>query len=336
MAALRDARRVIGGANLSIKTIINGIVRLAFVLVLLSVPLGLGAAPPSNPSVAVIYPDIREPFKGVFLQIIGGIDEVLKTPVKRYELNESNNVAAIESQLVQDHIDALIVLGRASVIAVEKMQNKWPTIVGAVSAGQVQTSRDFAGITLIPDPDMLFQRLKSLAPNIKRVTVIYGSERGPRAMEQAADAAKAHGLVLNALPAENLKEAATLYRSFLSESAADSDALWLLQDGSALDENTLLLAILKDAWEKNLVVFSSSPEHVKKGALFSLFPNNQAMGRSLATLTLGQLQEAPNKRPTMQPLRDLLIAINLRTAEHLGLRLQSHDMRKFDLVFPSP
>jgi len=38
----------------------------------------------------------------------------------------------------------------------------------------------------------------------------------------------------------------------------------------------------------------------------------------------------------IEPLRDLLIAVNLRTAEHLGLNLANNAKLKFDLTFPQP
>ncbi|MGZ8219113.1 ABC transporter substrate-binding protein [Methylomagnum sp.] len=337
MAGTPDTHCAARGSRLSIhKTIIIGLIRVGLLLPALLFSLNLMAATADEPSVAVLYPDIRDPFKGVFTQIIDGIDEVLKTPVKRYALGENDNFTAIEAQLEKDHTSAVIALGRAGLLAAEKIRGKWPTVVGAVSVRSEYGAHDFAGITLVPDPEALFRWLKVLAPNIKRVTVVYGNERGTRSMDRAVEAAKIHGLILNALPAENSREAAGLYRSFVSENSAESDALWLLKDDDALDENVLLPAILKDAWEKNLVVFSSAPEHVKKGALFSLYPDNHGMGRSLASLTLGQLQDGQAKRSSMQPLRDLLIAVNLRTAEHLGLHLPSHEKRKFDLVFPSP
>lgn len=298
--------------------------------------LNLMAASVEDPTVAVLYPDIREPFKAVFIQIIDGIEEVLKTPVKRYALGEADNLAAIEMQLEKDRTSAIIALGRGGLLAAETLRQKWPTVVGAVSVRPGAGSGDFTGITLVPDPEVLFRWLKELAPNIKRVHVAYGREQGSGGMDRAAEAAKMHGLILDAQPAENSREAASLYRTFVSESPPETDALWLLQDDASLDETILLPAILKDAWEKNLIVFSSAPEHVKKGALFSLYPDNQGMGRSLALLTLGQLQSGPAKHPVMQPLRDLLTTVNLRTAEHLGLRLLPHEKKKFDLVFPTP
>jgi putative ABC transport system substrate-binding protein len=305
-------------------------------LILLFWP-GVGCtAQADSPAIAVLYPDVREPYQGVFLRIIGGIEEGLKTPVKRYAVAETDKLAGLESELEKEHIRAVIALGRAGLAAAERLREKLPVVVGAVSNSPGTSAPAFPGITLSPDPDVLFDWLKQLAPEVRRVTVIYNQEHGEKAMDRAREAARTHGLTLNALPAENLRSAANLYRSFLSGVSEGSEALWLPQDESILDENSLLPVILKEAWDKNLVVFSSTPEYVKKGALFSLYPDNAGMGRSLAALALQQLQETRPRSSNMAPLRDLLIAVNLRTAEHLGLRFPIHEMHRFDLVFPTP
>lgn len=312
----------------------NGAPKLALAFVVLfglfTLTIGLGDVAP----IAVLYPNIREPYQGVFLKIISGIEEGIKAPVKRYPVDEAESLSTIESQLAREPPKAIIALGRGGLVAAEKLGNKWPIVVGAVLGTANSNTQNFSGITLEPDPDILFHWLNTLTPAVKRVTVVYNQKHGAQSMARAREAAKAHGLALNALPAENLRVAAGLYRNFLNESAASSEALWLLQDETTLDENALLPVILKEAWDKNLVVFSSTPDHVKKGALFSLYPDNVGMGRSLAALALEQAAQAKSR--TMQPLRDLLVAVNLRTAEHLGLRLPSHERHKFDMVFPSP
>ncbi|CAL1241448.1 ABC transporter substrate binding protein [Candidatus Methylocalor cossyra] len=289
-------------------------------------------------SVAVLYPNIREPYQSVFLQIVTGIEERLAVPVKRYPIMaDGDGWSALEQRLAKDNPRGIIALGRLGFEAAEKFAGRWPVIVGAVMPNPGQTTRGLSGITLAPDPASLFQWLVKLTPTVKRVTVIYNRRIGLDAMEHAQKAASLQGLTLNALPAENLREAAGLYRDFLEGSSLDArDSLWLLQDASIFDENALLPVILKEAWDKNLVVFSSTPEHVKKGALFSLYPDNFGLGRSLAALALEQFQDGRQRAGRLLPLRDLLIAVNLRTAEHLGLRFSGHERRQFDLVFPSP
>lgn len=308
-------------------------------LVLFSVLFWLGTACVAfadAPSVAVLYPNIREPYQGVFHKIINGIEEGLRSPVKRYALSESDSPENLASELDRDGIKAVITLGRAGLTAAEGLRGKLPIVVGAVSGATGPSATLFPGISLSPDPQALFDWLKQLAPGVRRVTVIYHPEHGEALIQRAREAAKPRGLSLNALSADNLRAAASLYRNFLSGITEPSEALWLLPDESTLDENALLPVILKEAWDKNLVIFSSTPEYVKKGALFSLYPDNIGMGRSLAALTLEQLQGTRQKSSNMLPLRDLLIAVNLRTAEHLGLRFPGHEMQRFDLVFPTP
>jgi putative tryptophan/tyrosine transport system substrate-binding protein len=89
--------------------------------------------------------------------------------------------------------------------------------------------------------------------------------------------------------------------------------------------------ILKEAWDKNLTVFSSSPNHVKRGALFSLYPDNVAMGRRLAAMARN---DAGAPKEAIVPLRDLQTAVNLRTADHLGLDLSRRDRSQYSLTYP--
>jgi putative ABC transport system substrate-binding protein len=290
-------------------------------------------APDSAP-VAVLYPDVREPYRAVFTNIVHGIEEGLDGPPSLHALGEGDDIQALGAQLAKNRVKAVIALGRIGLVAARKFPREMPVIVGAVLAPVTPGAPEFTGIALTPDPNALFDWLRNLAPEAKQVTVIYNPERDEWSIALAREAARQQGLALNALPTRNLREAAAQYRDFLSR-AREGEALWLPQDDSILDENTLLPVILKEAWDKNLVVFSSNPEHVKRGALFSLYPDNRGLGRSLAELTLERLKGQP-KPPAILALKALLIAVNARTAEHLGLRLTNQARRRFDLVFPSP
>lgn len=318
----------------------RGILRIPWLVLAAAMGLLLaGALRPASaesPTIAVVYPDVREPFLGVFLKIISGIEDGLNSPVKKYPLDDATNVPALASDLNRDHVDAVIALGHTGLNAAEKLRGKFPIVVGAISNTPGAAVPDLPGITLNPDPDVMFEWLKRLAPDVKRVSVVYNQAHGDRSMDRARESAKAHGLVLNALPSDNLRAAAASYRQVLSRVSDTPEGLWLMQDDTVLDETTLLPAILKEAWERNLIVFCSAPEFVKKGALFALYPDSVGMGRSLAAMARQQLQASRAKGSPLMPLRDLLIAINVRTAEHLGLRYPMHDLNRFDMVFPAP
>jgi len=93
--------------------------------------------------------------------------------------------------------------------------------------------------------------------------------------------------------------------------------------------------VLKESWNRNVPVFSSSFLHVKKGALFALYPNNIELGRSLANAALASVSGDSRWRGIF-PLRDVHTAVNLRTASHIGLNLGYQQQRNFDFIFPEP
>ncbi|MEM7304369.1 MAG: ABC transporter substrate-binding protein, partial [Pseudomonadota bacterium] len=106
-----------------------------------------------------------------------------------------------------------------------------------------------------------------------------------------------------------------------------------LQDRSVVDSKVVLPFILEKTWQKNVVVFSGSAGHVKNGALFCMFPNNEEHGKQAASLLLKEARGYPVEKK-IYPTEGLQKAINSRTAEHLGLDISKSELREFDLVFP--
>ncbi len=290
----------------------------------------------SSPSVAVIYPEVREPYRDVFMEIIRGIETGLGESVKHYVLDGDDTPAALLERVHDDHVDVVISLGRAGLSATKQLAEVFPVVIGAVLISPGQETKGQTGITLTPDPEVFFARLKSIVPTAKEVTVIFDPRQKAWEIERAGKAAKMYGLTLNAFPTEDLRLSAELYRKVLAQIKDGSIAVWLPQDNAAMDEQALLPVVLQEAWEKNFIVFSGNLDHVRKGALFSLYPDNFGMGRSLAVLALDRVKNGSNSTSVINPLRDLLLAVNLRTAEHLGLHFASQDRQRFDLVFPTP
>ena len=66
-----------------------------------------------------------------------------------------------------------------------------------------------------------------------------------------------------------------------------------------------------------------------------MMPNNVELGRTLASSALG-LIAGDARRRNVVPLRELHSAINLRTANHMGLNLGYQQQRNFDFIFPEP
>ncbi|RZI43832.1 hypothetical protein EGT07_06705 [Herbaspirillum sp. HC18] len=286
-------------------------------------------------AVAVVYPDIGEPYRSVFARIIEGIEDGARIAVRNYPIPANQDPAELNAQLKRNGTRVVIALGRQGLRATAALDRDMPVVVGGVLAIPETENRSLMGISLTPDPALLFARLKNLMPGVRRVIVVYDPQHNEWLIKIAREAAKAHGLELAAYEARDLATAARAYESAFSSSDARRDAVWLPQDATTVDENAILPLVLKESWNRNVPVFSSSFLHVKKGALFALYPNNLELGRTLASSALSVMSGEARRRG-VQPLREVQTAVNLRTASHIGLAIGYQQQRSFDFIFPEP
>ena len=284
-------------------------------------------------AIAVVYPDIGEPYRSVFTKIIEGIENRAKSPIVSFAVGAGMDSAALRSALKAKDVRVVIALGRQGMQAADGLNREFGVVVGGVVAVPEEEARELSVISLSPDPALLFAKLKSLVPMARRVHVIYDPRQNNWLIRLAREAARNLGLELVAQEARDLKTAVRLYKEILASANVERDVLWLPQDATTVEEGAVLPMVLQDAWERKLPVFSSSFGHVKRGVLFSLYPDNVGLGRNLAGSALGFLASGEPTSRGVTPLKDVQTAVNLRTAKHLGLNFSSQQQRGFDLVF---
>lgn len=283
-------------------------------------------------NIAVLYPDLGEPYRGIFAKIIEGIEAQVGAPVASLAVGGALSAQDIVASLKRKDIKVVIALGRQGMKAASALEREFGVVAGGVVSPPDGDGRLFPVVSLAPDPKMLFERLRHFMPEARRVIVVYDPKQNAWLIRLARDAARALGLELQAIEVTDLKNAVRVYQDVLANADPKRDALWLPQDSTSVEETSVLPLILESAWNRNLAVFSSSVTHVKRGALFSLYPNNMALGRQLASSALS----LPAGNPaSVVPMKDALLAVNIRTASHLGLQLSSRQ-QGFDLVFPTP
>lgn len=286
-------------------------------------------------AIGVIYPDIGEPFRSVFTRIIEGIEEKTKVRMHSYPIGVSFEAAELNAQLKRNGTRVVIALGRQGLKSIAGLDSDIAVIIGGILSVPEPDSHNLTGISLTPDPALLFSRLKNLQPAVKRVLVVYNPLYNEWLIKLARDAAKAQGLELLTFQARDLASAARLYETAFGTADARHDAVWLPQDATTVEETTILPLVLKESWNRGVPIFSSSLAHVKKGALFALYPNNLDLGRNLASSALSLLAGDTPRRGIV-PLRDVYTAVNLRTASHIGLQIGAEQQHSFDFVYPVP
>ena len=286
-------------------------------------------------SIAVLYPDVSEPVRSAFISMIQGIEERTRVRVRSYPVEARTDAAELNTQLKRANIRVVIALGRQGLGVAAGLDRDILVLVGGALLLSDAEIVNVNGISLTPDPALLFGRLRTLLPEVRRVLVVYDPKKTEWLLRLARDAARAQGLELVAHEARDLGQAATMYAGLLKSADSKRDALWLPHDTTTVEESTLLPLILKESWNHGVPIFSSNVLHAKKGALFAMSPNNVELGKSLASSALG-LMAGEMRRKGVQPLRELHTAINMRTANHMGLNIGYQQQRTFDFIFSEP
>jgi putative ABC transport system substrate-binding protein len=279
---------------------------------------------------AVIYPQLPEPYRAIFDTIIQGIEEEIGKSVVKLPLDKDGDLTAVSAVLKNKRVDSsdkvAIFLGKQSLRAEELMDDGGvPFILGAVLEVEEHQWEQHPILSLTPDPVLLFLRLKVLMPSARRVVVVY-SPKNAWLIKLAQAAAKQYKLKLDAYEAHDLQTAVGFYRTFFSQANSQQDALWLLQDAMTVEESAILPLVLRESWNGNLVIFSSNYSHVKRGVLFSLYPDSFAMGKSLGRLAKTLLRSPGKVKNGMRSLRDVKGAINFRTLRRTGLDMSEKSL----------
>lgn len=293
---------------------------------------GPAAVAYNNSKIAIFYPEAKEPYRSIYQEIISGSQAASSAGAQEVELNEyilaqDFNSAKIIQQLQNERINKVIVLGRLGFKLAQQLPKDFHVVSGALPI----TPNGISGISLIADPAYLFNYLEQVAPQVKKVHVAY-SEKSEWLITMAKTAAKKQGLELDVRKVTSTKEAVEFYQQLFESNISKEDAIWLPLDRISSHDKITLPLILEKAWAREVVVFSSKPSHAKRGALFSTYPDNFELGKHLYKM-VQELDKQPEQK-NFAALQSTLLAINLRTAAHLGLKYSSEQQQQFKLTFP--
>lgn len=278
-------------------------------------------------SMLVLYPKVPAPYSQIFDEIITGIEQQFDGEVSLKSIEKSDSNEALSRWIENEDPQMLIALGRRGYKLIRNIENEIPVVIGALPI----RPNGIAGISLLADPQILFKALQQLAPHIKRVHVVY-SENSEWLVHLAEDQSESMGLVLNKVKAADIKSALAEYDKLLASIDIRTDALWLPLDPVTVNEQVILPSLLERSWEQNLVLFSSKPAHAKRGALFSMFPNHLELGKQLALMVESIYRTKQDEG--VVPLQKMRLAVNLRTAAHLGFEYKNRQKELFHLTFP--
>jgi ABC-type uncharacterized transport system substrate-binding protein len=189
-------------------------------------------------------------------------------------------------------------------------------------------SKNFTGVTFLTD-EMAAKRmelLKEVAPNVRRVAIIFNPQHFDDEVTFARRGAETIGIDLTTYPISNI---ADLNQTLLAASAGGADSLFIISS-----RLTGLVAgkIAQHGQEHRLPVIASWREFVASGALLSYGPSRIFEAKRVAGYVQKVLNGAkPADLPIEQPVKFELV-IKLKTAKALGLNVPLRLLDRADEV----
>ncbi|UAA40274.1 hypothetical protein KIH87_08035 [Paraneptunicella aestuarii] len=239
--------------------------------------------------------------------------------------NQDDSLRWIDNQ----NTNQIIALGKHGYRLAQNISGEKAVVIGAVPLST--TSNELSGISLITAPEEMFLSLQQLAPNIRKIHVVF-NPRNRWLIDLAKTEAEKLGFSLQTTEVTNVKDALSAYDKILANIDHQSESVWLPLDPVSANEQVILPKLLEESWEQNLVLFSSKPAHAKRGVLFSLFPDHYQLGRDLVKMVT-KMHDS-KQSAGVHPIRNLKLAVNLRTAAHLGFDYKNKQKNQFHLTFP--
>lgn len=282
-------------------------------------------------NVTVFYPDARKPYSTFFNAIIDGIKEQPGVNVQTQSINKSSQEDDVLRSLQQNNPDAVILLGGGFKPLQEKIDASFKTVRGASFLSDRDLNRGRGGVSMSPDPTLLFAELKKIQPQIKEIHVVFDPTTNGWLVQRAIESTAINGITIIPHEASSIQQAALIYKQIARNNNHAKSALWLLHHDPTFDSKSLLPRILSDAWKYKQVVISSNPSHVRRGALLSLLPDNQQIGKDLALATIRLLNR---QKVNIMPMQSSLVVANLRTAKHLSNIINLKQKTNFALTYP--
>ena len=246
--------------------------------------------------------------------------------VFRYANGKPDQLAGLADELVAQKPDLLLAVGGDVIKPLFEASKGGIPIVGGVSDSPMRAgiavslarpSKNFTGITFLTD-EMAAKRmefLKEVAPNARRVAVIFNPQHFDDEVTFARRGAESLGIKLTTHP---INSAADLDAALLAASAGGAESLFII---SSRLTGVVAAKIAQHGQERRLPVIASWREFAASGALLSYGPSRVFEAKRLVGYVQKVLNGAkPADLPIEQPVKFELV-INLKTAKALGLNV---------------
>jgi putative ABC transport system substrate-binding protein len=314
---------------------------LTLMVVVVLVASGCGVTKPKTYTIGVINlaPTLEGTLTGFQkgMTELGYIEGENVTYVYAGPAGSIDKLDEIAQNLVKAKVDLIFSITTPAALAAKKAtaNNHIPVVFGVltdpVGAGVVtsiaQPGGNITGVTFGPQEAQRLAWMTKIAPNVKRVFIIYNSNDSSAklAFKTATETAGKLGMEIVSREARNPDE----INAALADFPADVDALYVLPDSVV---ESKLEDLLKVANERHLPTSVANIDRVADGPLYSYAMQLEPTGKQAAHIADQILKGI---KPADLPIEttEFFLAINLKTAEALGLTIPDNILSQADQIY---
>ncbi len=236
-----------------------------------------------------------------------------------------SEIGAVVARIRQTRPDVILTVGSMATSEVSSRVSDVPIVFSMVlypvasgfASSMRSSGRNITGAAMDVSIEEQFKLLSRIAPQLKRVGVLYNREETGSVIREAEKAANKMGLVLVAEQVHSEKDIPAAFDGLLQK---DIQALWSVADATVFTLPSFKFIIQKTV-EKGIPFMGPNGRFDESGALLALNCNSRDNGRQSGELTLLALEgRKPSDIPIAQP-RITELALNMRVARFLGLRI---------------
>jgi len=253
-----------------------------------------------------------------YKEALNGLQQQLSsTPgiqIDSYLMQGDARAAANAIQAARDGGAVLVTLGTAATQTVLSSDAATPVVAALVFSSESLRRPSVTAVTLDMPVETQFDWLRKILPDQHTVGVLYNPKENQQRVDAAMRMAQARGLKLLARPVETPQE----LPAALEAMSHQIDVLWSLTDAVVISPQTAQ-PILLFCFRNKIPLVGLSSTWVKAGALYSLDWDYGDIGRQTGELVQRIVHGAkPAELPAAMP-RKLTYAINIKSAEQLGV-----------------
>lgn len=256
------------------------------------------------------------------------------TTVTEYNLAGSTERGReIATSLRAEPPDLVFAVGLKAALAAKLELVDTPTLFCLVLNPELHglPAPNMTGILMRVAPDAQLASIKTIAPNARRIGLLYDPDQTGAVVEEGRRAAHQLGLQLVAVPVDDSSKVPDALRTLLPK----IDLFWLMQDQTVVTQDSLGF-LVRTTLEAKVPMFGFSPTMVQQGALGALVVNARDIGLQAGNLASAILRD---RFKSHQPLREPShpqLAINLNSADYLGLSPSKDVLRLATLRYGGP